>query len=80
MIRTILSLGRTPLIRRIIAALILLSTAIGVSLFRNNGAVLAIDLGSSILVAIAAFGLLHLRWRKQEARGRERQKIKDTFL
>jgi|GEM_PF-1189248 len=79
MIRTILSLGKTPLIRRIFAALILLATATGVSLFRNDGAVLAIDLGSSIVIALVAFGLLHLRWRKQEARGLARQKIKDTF-
>jgi hypothetical protein len=79
MIRTILSLGKTPLSRRIFAALILLATAAGVSLLRNDGAVLAFDLISSIVIAFIAFALLHLRWRKQEAKGFERQQIKDTF-
>ena len=79
MIRTILSLGRTPRSRRIIAALILMITAIGASLLRNDGAFLAVDLASSLVVALLALGLLHLRWRRQELRGLNAQKLKDTF-
>ena len=79
MIRTILSLGRNPRSRRIFAALILMITAIGASLLRNDGAFLAVDLASSLVVAFLALGLLHLRWRRQEVRGLNAQKLKETF-
>lgn len=79
MIRTILSLGKTPRWRRLVAGLILFTTAIGASLFRNDGAFLSIDLFSSLVVAVLALGLLHWRWRRQEARGVNAKKLKDTF-
>lgn len=79
MLRTILSLGKTPLIRRIIAGVILLTIAILSSLLRTDGAFLSIDLASNIAVALAALGLLHLRWRRQEKRALTAEKIEDTF-
>ena len=79
MIKTILSLGKSPLSRRIMAALILVAAAIGASAFRNEGQFLTIDMASNLVVAGIAFCLLHLRWRKREARDLTPKKLKDTF-
>lgn len=79
MIRTILSLGKTPRSRRVVAGLILLLTGVAASLLRNDGAFLAVDLVSSVVVAGLALGLLHWRWRRQETRGLAAKKLKDTF-
>jgi len=79
MIRTILSLGKTPVSRRIVAALVLLAAATGASVMRKEGQVLTIDMASNLVIAGIAFGLLHLRWRKREARDLTPKKLKDTF-
>ena len=77
--RTILQLGRTPLMRRIIAAVLLIGTAIITTLLRAEGAQRWIDLVVNITVALIALVLLHLRWRARERNRLSPQKARDIF-
>lgn len=77
--RRVLLLGRTPLARRIIAALLLIGAAIAVTSLRAEGEVRRIDLALNLLAGIAAFIFLHFRWRRRERRALTPRTIRDTF-
>ena len=74
--RAVLLLGTTPLVRRIVAALLLLGTALAVSLLRGPDPV---ELVFNLLAALGAFVFLHYRWRRRETRALTPRRIKDTF-
>ncbi|AOL23278.1 hypothetical protein Ga0102493_112262 [Erythrobacter litoralis] len=77
--RTLLLLGRTPLARRLVAALLLIGTAIAVSVLRTGGDPGGIDLAFNLLAALAALVFLHFRWRRREKRALTPRTIRDTF-
>jgi hypothetical protein len=79
MIRTLLHLGQTPLKRRMVAAVLLVGTALGVTWLRAAGEQFWIELAINLLTACAAFGFLHYRWRAREQREMTPAKAKDIF-
>lgn len=79
MIRTLQHLGRTPLTRRIVAAVLLVGSALGLAVLRAEGDQFWIELGLNLLAAWAAFGFLHFRWRAREQREMTPAKAEDIF-
>ena len=79
MIRTLLHLGQTPLKRRMVAAVLLVGAALGVTWLRTEGDQFWIALGLNLLAAWAAFGFLHFRWRAREQREIPPAKAEDIF-
>ncbi|MEE4206736.1 MAG: hypothetical protein V2I39_10610 [Erythrobacter sp.] len=77
--RTLLLLGRTPLVRRLVAATLLLGTAIAVSVVRSEGEPVLIDFAMNLFAAFAALVFLHFRWRAGERRALTPRRIRDTF-
>lgn len=77
--RAVLLLGRTPLVRRIIAALVLLGTAVAVSVLRGGDTPDRLDLALNLAAALGAFVFLHYRWRARERRALTPRRIRDTF-
>lgn len=77
--RTLLLLGRTPLIRRIVAALLLIGSAVAVAVLRSEGAASWVELAAHLGAALLAFIFLHYRWRARERRSLTPRKIRDTF-
>lgn len=79
MLRSILQLGQSPLVRRIIAAVILIGVAVATAFARGQGVQLWIELGANLTAAIAALVLLHFRWRSKERKSVTRGQLEDTF-
>lgn len=65
--------------RRIIAAVLLVGTAIVTALLRNDGTQRWFDLGVNIIVAIIALAFLHFRWRARERKRLSPEKARDIF-
>ena len=74
-----LSVTSRPILRRVIAAIILLAFAVGSVMFWNRGAVDPIQLGINLGLATLGMVWLHLRWRKRERRELTPSKVKDIF-
>lgn len=79
MMRRILHLGRSPLTRRIVAAVLLLATAIIVTALNGRNDQRWIDLTINLAVALVMLGLLHLRWRRHERKQVSPKEARDTF-
>lgn len=77
--RTILLLGRTPLVRRIAAAVLLLAAALAAALLRGEGGASGLELALNLAAALGAFVFLHYRWRARERRALTPRRIRDTF-
>ena len=77
--RSILNLGRTPLKRRLVAAMLLVGTAIVTSVLRSEGNQRWFDLITNVVIALVALGLLHLRWRSRERKIVTPEKARDIF-
>lgn len=77
--RTLLLLGRTPLVRRLVAALLLVGTAIAVTVLRSENGLDRINLAVNLVAALGALVFLHYRWRAREKRALTPRRIKDTF-
>jgi hypothetical protein len=70
---------RRPILRRALAACVLIAAAIGSVLFWNDGRIDPTHMGANMIAAVIGFGYLHLRWRAQERRALTPRTIKDTF-
>ncbi len=68
-----------PLLRRALAALILLAFATGSVLFWNRGAFDTVQFAINLAVASAGMIWLHLRWRAKERRALTPSKAKEIF-
>ena len=79
MSKSLVNLGRTPIMRRIIAAALLLGTAIASSFLRSEGTPHWSDLTTNIAVALIALAFLHFRWRSREKKALSPQKARDIF-
>lgn len=79
MTRRILHLGRSPLARRIMAAVLLLAAAIIVTAMHSRSDQRWIDLTINLALALVMFGLLHLRWRKHERKQVCPKEARDIF-
>lgn len=77
--KALLHLGRTPIARRMVAAVILLGGAAAVTFARFGGRPDAIDLGSNLVVGLIALAVLHFRWRKRERQEVTPAKARDIF-
>lgn len=77
--RSLLLLGRTPLARRIVAAVLLLGTAVAVAALRAESEPRWLDLAFHLFAALAALVFLHFRWRRRERRALTPRRIRDTF-
>lgn len=77
--RTVLHLGRTPLMRRVVAALILSGAAIALAVTRSDGPQMWVELGAGLLASAIALLLLHLRWSARERRLLSPGKARDVF-
>ncbi|WP_379921116.1 hypothetical protein [Erythrobacter sp. R86502] len=77
--RTLMHLGRTPAIRRVVAAVLLAGCAAGLTWVRADPAQLWIELGINLLAAVIAFVFLHMRWRTRERRELTPKQAKDIF-
>jgi len=75
----IVNLGRTPVMRRIIATVLLMGTAIATALLRSDGGQRWFDLSVNIIVAFIALALLHFRWRARERKKLTPEKARDIF-
>ncbi|MGB7374878.1 hypothetical protein [Pontixanthobacter sp.] len=65
--------------RRVLAAILLLTFAIGAPLFWNGGTVNTVPIATNIALACAGMVLLHFRWRAQEQAELTPRKAKDIF-
>lgn len=79
MLRSILQLGESPRVRRIVAAVILIGVAVATAFARSQGIQLWIELGANLIAAVAALVLLHFRWRSKERKTLTRGQLEDTF-
>lgn len=79
MIRQSLQLGRSPLIRRIVAGIILIAASVSFAFARNQGQQFWFELGANLIAAMAALVFLHYRWRAKERRAMTPDKIRDVF-
>jgi predicted signal transduction protein with EAL and GGDEF domain len=79
MIRALLHLGRTPLVRRLLAAVILIGGALLATFARQSGQPGWFDLAINLVVALIALFILHLRWRTREKREISPAKARDIF-
>lgn len=79
MIRALLHLGRTPLVRRMLAAIILIGGALVATFARAEGQAGWFDMVINLVVALIALFLLHLRWRTREKREISPAKARDIF-
>lgn len=68
-----------PLVRRLLAAMILLVFATGSVLFWNRGGFDTVQFAINLGVATLGMLWLHLRWRAREARELTPSKAKDIF-
>lgn len=68
-----------PILRRALAALILLGFATGSVLFWNRGALNLLQFAINLAVAAGGLVWLHLRWRAQERRALTPGKARDIF-
>lgn len=68
-----------PILRRALAALILLGFASGSVLFWNRGAFDIVQFAINLTVATLGLVWLHIRWRAQERRALTPSKAKDIF-
>ena len=68
-----------PILRRLMAAAILLAFAVGSVLFWNRGGFEAVQLAINLAVASLGMLWLHLRWRSRERRELTPTKAKDIF-
>lgn len=73
-----LLLGRTPLARRIVAALLLVGAGLAAAI-GPDGAISWIEIIANLTAALAAFVFLHYRWRARERRALTPRRIRDTF-
>ena len=74
----IANLGRKPLTRRLIAAL-LLGTAIAIPVLRSDRSQLLFDLSANTAMAIIALVILHFRWRSREKKTISPNQARDIF-
>lgn len=77
--KLIANLGGTPLMRRIIAAMLLVGTTIVTALLRSGGTQRWVDLSVNIVVAVIALAFLHFRWRARERKMLSPDKARDIF-
>jgi len=77
--KSIVQLGSTPRMRRIIAALLLIGTAIVTAFLRGAGTQRWTDFAMNIAVAIIALVVLHFRWRAGEKKRISPAKARDIF-
>jgi hypothetical protein len=75
----IVNLGPGPLTRRIVAALLLLGTAVATTVLRSEGSQLFFDLAVSLVVAMIALVILHFRWRSGEKKAISPRQARDIF-
>ena len=68
-----------PILRRLLAALILLAFAVGSVLFWNRGGIDPVQLGLNLMLATLGMVWLHVRWRRRERRELTPSKVKDIF-
>jgi len=78
-LKSALRLGNSPMLRRILAALILLGAATIIPFVRYQGGHLWIELLVNVIAALGALAFLHFRWRGQERRAMTRGQMKDIF-
>ncbi|MEO1731491.1 MAG: hypothetical protein AAFR64_12215 [Pseudomonadota bacterium] len=79
-IRRLLHLGKTPIMRRVIASIILMGAAIARPIWlASEGRAFWIDLVSGVFISAMALVLLHVRWRKKETNDMSEDTIRDTF-
>ena len=67
------------ILRRVLAAIILLAFAIGSVLFWNRGQFDYVQLSINLLVTALGMVWLHLRWREKERRELTPGKVKGIF-
>ena len=77
--KSIVNLGRTPLMRRAIAAVLLVGAAIITALLRSDGSQRWFDLFVNIIVVMVALTFLHFRWRSRERKKLSPEKAQDIF-
>lgn len=75
----LLHLGQTPLMRRIVAAILLLGGVGIVTYLRAGGEVVRMELALNLASACAALAFLHVRWRKREQDQMTPAKAEDIF-
>ena len=68
-----------PILRRALAALILLAFAVGSVLFWNRGGFDTVQFAINLVVASVGFIWLHTRWKAKERRALTPRKVKDIF-
>ncbi|MFO6447582.1 hypothetical protein ACLBKU_10600 [Erythrobacter sp. NE805] len=73
------NLGRKPLTRRLVAAVVLIGAAIVTALLRSKGSQLLFDLVANTVVAFGALVVLHVRWRSREKRAISPEQAQDIF-
>jgi hypothetical protein len=77
--KTLLHLGSTPLMRRIVAAVMLLAGVGIVTWLRPGDGHVGMELALNSAAACAAFAFLHMRWRKRERSEMTPAKAEDIF-
>lgn len=79
MMRVLLDLGGTPLVRRMIAAVVLMGGALLATFARGGEQAGRFDLAANLVAALIALLILHLRWRKREKRFVSPAEARDIF-
>lgn len=77
--RAIFSLGRKPLTRRLVAAILLLGAAVVTPALRSQSSQLLFDLITNTVLAIVALVILHFRWRSREKKTLSPKEAQDIF-
>ncbi|MBI1401909.1 MAG: hypothetical protein GC147_01675 [Porphyrobacter sp.] len=77
--RALLHLGRTPRVRRIIAAALLLGGALVTSVLRGPSDPVWVEPAFNLFAACVAFAFLHFRWRAREKREITPDRARDIF-
>lgn len=77
--KLIVNLGRKPPTRRLVAALLLLGTALVTAFLRSDGSPHLYDLIANMVVAILALVILHFRWRSKEKKTLSPEQAQDIF-
>jgi len=79
MIRALLDLGRSPLVRRLIAGVILVFGALIAAFARHDGKPDGFTLASHLVMAMMALVILHIRWKRRERVAITPAKARDIF-
>lgn len=77
--RSVATLGRKPLTRRLVAAVLLIGMAIVTTALRGDPSQRLFDLGINLAVALIALAVLHVRWRARERRTPSARQAEDIF-